>query len=180
MFIECLALGSLAIRRQKRERSANHKALIEARSPRTPNSDSTTDDFDTRLRLSRHTTLHSLTRNTLPHNRSHVLYDKAGDRHGAARYVQFEPHHRRDQETDNSIARPTAALQPFRIANAAFISSSSTKPAAPVTQKPGLVSGAPGTPPPMKAITGKPHQEVPLPSQEGKQGVMQYALYVLE
>jgi len=32
----------------------------------------------------------------------------------------------------------------------------------------------------MKAITGKPHREVPLPSQEGKQGVMQYALYVLE
>jgi len=30
----------------------------------------------------------------------------------------------------------------------------------------------------MKSITGKPHQEVPLPSQEGKQGVMQYALYV--
>lgn len=32
----------------------------------------------------------------------------------------------------------------------------------------------------MKAITGKAHQEVPLPSQEGKQGVMQYALYVWE
>ncbi|KAL1584547.1 NADH-ubiquinone oxidoreductase 19.3 kDa subunit, mitochondrial [Cladosporium halotolerans] len=77
-------------------------------------------------------------------------------------------------------ARPTAALQPFRIANAAFISSSSTKPAAPVTQRPGLVSGAPGTPPPMKAVTGKPHQEVPLPSQEGKQGVMQYALTTLD
>lgn len=181
MSIERLALGSSAIRASETGGSANHHPLIEARSPRTPNSVSTTDDFDTRLRLSRHTTLHSLTRNTLPHNRSHVLYDKAGDRHGAARYVQFEPHHhRRDQETDNSTARPTAALQPFRIANAAFISSSSTKPAAPVTQKPGLVSGAPGTPPPMKAITGKPHQEVPLPSQEGKQGVMQYALYVLD
>jgi hypothetical protein len=87
-------------------------------------------------------------------------------------------HHRRDQETDNYTARPTAALQPFRLANAAFISSSSTKPAAPATQTPGLVSGAPGTPPPMKAITGKPHREVPLPSQEGKKGVMQYALYV--
>jgi hypothetical protein len=87
-------------------------------------------------------------------------------------------HHHRDQETDNYTARPTAALQPFRLANAAFISSSSTKPAAPATQTPGLVSGAPGTPPPMKAITGKPHREVPLPSQEGKKGVMQYALYV--
>lgn len=113
-----------------------------------------------------------------PHNRSHVLHDKAGDRHGSPRYVAPTRPTNSDQETDIHTARPTAALQPFRIANAAFISSSSTKPAAPVTQRPGLVSGAPGTPPPMKAVTGKPHQEVPLPSQEGKQGVMQYALYV--
>ena len=30
----------------------------------------------------------------------------------------------------------------------------------------------------MKAVTGKDHREVPLPSQEGAKGVMQYALYV--
>ena len=42
-------------------------------------------------------------------------------------------------------------------------------------ERPALVKGNPGTPPPMKA--GMP-TNVPLPSQEGKQGVMQYALYV--
>jgi hypothetical protein len=29
------------------------------------------------------------------------------------------------------------------------------------------------------SVTGKPRREVPLPSQEEKKGVMQYALYVL-
>jgi hypothetical protein len=29
------------------------------------------------------------------------------------------------------------------------------------------------------SVTGKERREVPLPSQEGKKGVMQYALYVL-
>jgi hypothetical protein len=134
--------------------------------------------------LSRLTTLHSLTRNTHIHNRRHVLYNKASDGHGAARYVQIPRLSALSTTgrltTATATARPTAALQPFRVANAAFISSSSTKPAAPVTQSPGLVRGAPGTPPPMKAITGKEHREVPLPSQEGKQGVMQYALYVLD
>ncbi|KAF2223393.1 NADH-ubiquinone oxidoreductase 20 kDa subunit mitochondrial precursor [Elsinoe ampelina] len=77
-------------------------------------------------------------------------------------------------------ARPASALLPFRGAQAAFISSSSTKRAEPVTQKPGLISGAPGTPPPMKTISGKDRQEVVLPSQEGKQGVMQYALTTLD
>lgn len=41
-------------------------------------------------------------------------------------------------------------------------------------QKPGLVADGPGAPPPMK----KARREVPLPSQEGKKGVVQYALYV--
>jgi hypothetical protein len=41
------------------------------------------------------------------------------------------------------------------------------------------VHGNPGTPPPM-SVTGKVRREVPLPSQEGKKGVMQYALYVYE
>lgn len=62
---------------------------------------------------------------------------------------------------------------PLRAA-AMSISTTRSKPAAPHMQKPGLVAGAPGTPMPMK----KERREVPLPSQEGKQGVMQYALYV--
>jgi len=70
-----------------------------------------------------------------------------------------------------------SALQPFRAANAAFISSSSSKTAAPMS-KPGIVQTNPGPPPSMKAITGKDHREVALPSQEGTKGVMQYALYV--
>ncbi|PSK34530.1 NADH-ubiquinone oxidoreductase 20kDa subunit [Elsinoe australis] len=77
-------------------------------------------------------------------------------------------------------ARPATALLPMRGAQAAFISNSSTKRAEPVTQKPGLISNAPGTPPPMKTASGKDHREVPLPSQEGKQGVMQYALTTLD
>jgi hypothetical protein len=39
---------------------------------------------------------------------------------------------------------------------------------------PATIPGNPGTPPPMKAA----RREVPLPSQEGKKGAMQYALYV--
>jgi NADH dehydrogenase (ubiquinone) Fe-S protein 7 len=41
---------------------------------------------------------------------------------------------------------------------------------------PSNVTGNPGTPPPMKTITGKNHMEVPLPSQEGNNSVLQYAL----
>ncbi|WPH02190.1 Hypothetical protein R9X50_00504500 [Acrodontium crateriforme] len=73
-------------------------------------------------------------------------------------------------------AKPTAVtLQPLR---AACISSTSSKPAAsaPAVSKPGIVQGNPGTPLPMKAITGKDHREVALPSQEGTKGVLQYAL----
>ncbi|KAK3111416.1 hypothetical protein LTR53_008818 [Teratosphaeriaceae sp. CCFEE 6253] len=74
-------------------------------------------------------------------------------------------------------AKPTTALLPFRAANVAFISSTSSKPAEPVMQRPGIVKGNPGTPPPMKS--GMPTQ-VPLPSQEGTKGVMQYALTTLD
>ena len=42
--------------------------------------------------------------------------------------------------------------------------------------KPGIVKGNPPPPPPMKA--SKEMKEVPLPSQEGTKGVVQYALYV--
>ncbi|QIW98088.1 hypothetical protein AMS68_003606 [Peltaster fructicola] len=80
-------------------------------------------------------------------------------------------------------AKPATALQPFRAVNAAFISSSSQKSASTEptsTSRFGLIQGAPGTPPPMKTITGKEHREVALPSQEGTKGVMQYALTTLD
>ena len=67
-----------------------------------------------------------------------------------------------------------SALIPYR--SVAAISSSSSKPATAVS--PHNVQGNPGALPPM-SITGKERREVPLPSQEGKKGVMQYALYVL-
>jgi hypothetical protein len=75
--------------------------------------------------------------------------------------------------TDPWTARPMTALLPYRAGSVAFLSNTSSSPAQ-TMQTPGLVSGNPGTPPPMKA--GR--REVPLPSQEGKQGAMQYALYV--
>lgn len=64
-------------------------------------------------------------------------------------------------------------MTPFRAATA-FISTTPKKTAEPQMQGGGIVAGNPGTPLPMK----KERREVPLPSQEGKQGVMQYALYV--
>jgi len=73
-------------------------------------------------------------------------------------------------------AKPAAALLPYRAGTTAFLSSSSSKPASPAYTSPGLVKGAPGTPPPMKAA----RREVPLPSQEGKQGAVQYALTTLD
>ena len=70
-------------------------------------------------------------------------------------------------------AKPMTALLPYRAGSVAFLSSTSSNNAT-AMQKPGLVAGAPGTPPPMKQA----RREVPLPSQEGKKGAMQYALYV--
>jgi NADH dehydrogenase (ubiquinone) Fe-S protein 7 len=63
---------------------------------------------------------------------------------------------------------------PFRAGSAAFLSSSSSSNAQ-TMKSPATIPGNPGTPPPMKAA----RREVPLPSQEGKKGAMQYALYVL-
>ncbi|KAF2771213.1 NADH-quinone oxidoreductase [Teratosphaeria nubilosa] len=77
-------------------------------------------------------------------------------------------------------AKPMTALQPFRVAHAAWISSTTPKDAAPFQARPGLVQGGPPPPESMKAITGKEHREVPLPSQEGTKGVMQYALTTLD
>ena len=78
------------------------------------------------------------------------------------------------RELTMRTAKPAAALLPFRAGSAAFISSSSSNSAEAHQQSPGLVSGNPGTPPPMKVA----RREVPLPSQEGKSGAVQYALYV--
>ncbi|KAK7511130.1 hypothetical protein IWX49DRAFT_84399 [Phyllosticta citricarpa] len=71
-------------------------------------------------------------------------------------------------------AKPTSALLPFRPAAAAWISSSRKTKAA--SQTPGIVAGGPGTPPAMK----KARVEVPLPSQEGNKGLVQYALTTLD
>ena len=79
--------------------------------------------------------------------------------------------------TATSTAKPATALQPLRVANAAFISSSSKKPAQEASVRavgPSNVKGNPGTPPPMKSI--KDQTNVPLGSQEGNKGVVQYAL----
>lgn len=70
-------------------------------------------------------------------------------------------------------ARPATALMPFRAGSVAFLSSSSSNNAT-TMKSPAIIPGNPGTPPPMKQA----RREVPLPSQEGKKGVMQYALYV--
>ncbi|CAL3967620.1 unnamed protein product [Diplocarpon coronariae] len=71
-------------------------------------------------------------------------------------------------------AKPASSLIPYR--SIAAISSSSSKPASP-----GLTShDAPGSPSPILSVTGKVRREVPLPSQEGKKGVMQYALTTLD
>ncbi|KAL8694742.1 MAG: hypothetical protein Q9218_000668 [Villophora microphyllina] len=61
------------------------------------------------------------------------------------------------------------ALFPFRAGSSAYISSTSAKPATEIQRS----QDAQG--PPLTA-TGKPRREVPLPSQEKKEGVMQYAL----
>ncbi|KAL8938313.1 MAG: hypothetical protein Q9211_003264 [Gyalolechia sp. 1 TL-2023] len=68
-------------------------------------------------------------------------------------------------------AKPTSALLPFRAVPSAFISSTSSKPAATEIQRSQDAHGPPLT------ATGKPRREVPLPSQEKKEGAMQYALY---
>ncbi|KAL8787015.1 MAG: hypothetical protein Q9213_002451 [Squamulea squamosa] len=70
-------------------------------------------------------------------------------------------------------AKPTSALLPFRAGHSAFISSTTAKLATEI-QKSQDVHGPPLT------ATGKPRREVPLPSQEKKEGAMQYALTTLD
>ena len=81
-----------------------------------------------------------------------------------------------------ATAKHSTALTPFRAlpsslaprAAVAGISSTSKNPATEaVTERSGAVSGGAPSPGPMR----KERREVALPSQEGKQGVMQYALY---
>ncbi|KAJ4352683.1 hypothetical protein N0V95_004067 [Ascochyta clinopodiicola] len=72
-------------------------------------------------------------------------------------------------------AKPTTALLPFRAGSVAFLSSSSSNNAT-TMKSPATIVGNPGTPPPMKQA----RREVPLPSQEGKKGAMQYALTTLD
>ena len=67
-------------------------------------------------------------------------------------------------------AKPSTALSSLRSAPSAFISSTSTTPASAL--QPRQENGPP------LSVTGKPRREVPLPSQEKKEGVMQYALFV--
>ncbi|CAO1600789.1 hypothetical protein XANCAGTX0491_004467 [Xanthoria calcicola] len=72
-----------------------------------------------------------------------------------------------------NAAKPTSALLPIRASHAAFISSTTAKPATEI-QRTQDVHGPPLT------ATGKPRREVPLPSQEKKEGAMQYALTTLD
>ncbi|CAO2658777.1 Nn.00g065000.m01.CDS01 [Neocucurbitaria sp. VM-36] len=72
-------------------------------------------------------------------------------------------------------ARPATALLPFRAGSVAFLSSTSSDKAT-TMKSPAIIPGNPGTPPPMKQA----RREVPLPSQEGKKGAMQYALTTLD
>ncbi|EUC50101.1 hypothetical protein COCMIDRAFT_32666 [Bipolaris oryzae ATCC 44560] len=72
-------------------------------------------------------------------------------------------------------AKPATALMPLRAGSVAFLSSSSSNNAT-TMKSPATIPGNPGTPPPMKSA----RVEVPLPSQEGKKGAMQYALTTLD
>jgi len=80
-------------------------------------------------------------------------------------------------------AKPSNALLPFRAGSSAFISSSSSKSATPsgstASLRPGDIHGGSGAPPSM-GVVKKERLEVPLPSQEGKKGAMQYALTTLD
>ncbi|PSS27348.1 hypothetical protein M430DRAFT_38130 [Amorphotheca resinae ATCC 22711] len=72
-------------------------------------------------------------------------------------------------------AKPSSAIIPYR--SIAAISSSSAKPANAVSPHNVRGNGSQG---PLLSVTGKERREVPLPSQEGKKGVMQYALTTLD
>ena len=68
--------------------------------------------------------------------------------------------------------KPITALLPMRAGPSAFISSTASKSANTQVTPSQNAEGPP------LSVTGKPRREVPLPSQEKKEGAMQYALYV--
>lgn len=69
-------------------------------------------------------------------------------------------------------AKPASALLPLRASPAALISSTASKSATTEVTPSRDAQGPP------LSVTGKPRREVPLPSQEKKEGAMQYALYI--
>ncbi|KAF1810187.1 NADH-quinone oxidoreductase [Eremomyces bilateralis CBS 781.70] len=75
-------------------------------------------------------------------------------------------------------AKPSTAMILPRAFPIASISTSSSKGAAPTTGSPGLVKGNPPPPPAMKKMKGG--DNVPLPTQEGTKGAVQYALTTLD
>ncbi|KAL8739016.1 MAG: hypothetical protein Q9181_000298 [Wetmoreana brouardii] len=90
---------------------------------------------------------------------------------GSARYI-IDAIYQSPPATDLITAKPTSVLL-LRAGPSAFISSTSAKPATEI-QRSQDVTGPPLT------ATGKPRREVPLPSQEKKEGAMQYALTTLD
>jgi hypothetical protein len=110
----------------------------------------------------------------LPVRRQHAVDNTICGLNGSARCVATTTKAASEPPLTTRIARPATALLPFRAGSAAFLSSSSSDKAA-TMKSPAIIPGNPGTPPPMKAAV---RREVPLPSQEGKKGAMQYALYV--
>jgi len=104
-------------------------------------------------------------------NWQYAVYYKISSRSGPARYApsgqMFSRH-----KLINPTAKPASALIPYR--TVAALSSTSAKPATAVEQRNATNSS--GLP---LSVTGKVKREVLLPSQEGKKGAMQYALYVL-
>lgn len=115
--------------------------------------------------------LHSFAKPFLCPCCQHVVDNEVCGLNGHARCASTAPELAFTPELTLWTAKPSTALLPYRAGSAAFLSSTSSNSATPM-QKPGLVAGNPGTPPPMKQA----RREVPLPSQEGNKGVVQYAL----
>ncbi|KAL9031121.1 MAG: hypothetical protein Q9196_000827 [Gyalolechia fulgens] len=99
------------------------------------------------------------------------LMQRSGGYHDLGKDKEENRSREREREGE---AKPTSALLPFRAVPSAFISSTSSKPAATEIQRSQDAHGPPLT------ATGKPRREVPLPSQEKKEGAMQYALTTLD
>ena len=85
--------------------------------------------------------------------------------------VQLPNCHQQLTQHSIAIAKPSTALIPYR--SVAAISTSPSKPASAVPSPYDM-----NVPQPPVSVTGKVKRQVPLASQEGKRGVMQYALYV--